>query len=155
CQKRSIAMPKDLRTYMAELQRQVPDEIVSIEREVNPAGYDCTAIIKHLGAMKKFPVVLFEKPLGIDAKVSPVRLMLNAEISQSKAEIAMGVPRTMSRPQMAEECLVRESRPIRPEAVDPSRAPVKEVVQVGSAVNLLELPCMRHHEQDGGPYVDM
>ncbi len=148
-------MAKSLRTYIEDLKREAPDELVCIDREVNPAGYDCTAIIKHLDALKKFPVVLFERPLGVNGKPSPVKLMLNAEISQSKAQIAMGVPRTMTRPEMAEECLVRETKPIKPEVVDPSRAPVKEVVQVGNAVDLTELPCMRHHEQDGGPYVDM
>jgi UbiD family decarboxylase len=148
-------MPKDLRTYIAELHREVPDELVCIDREVNPAGYDCTAIIKHLDALKKFPVVIFERALGVNGQVSPVKLMLNAEISQSKAQIAMGVPRTMSRPEMAEECLNREDHPIKPVVVDRAQAPVKEVVQTGDQVDLTELPCMRHHEQDGGPYVDM
>ena len=44
-------MPKSLRTYIADLHREVPDELVCIDREVNPAGYDCTAIIKQLDAM--------------------------------------------------------------------------------------------------------
>ena len=96
-------MPKSLRTYIADLHREAPDELLCIDRVVNPANYDCTAIIKHLGALKKFPVVIFERPLNLHGEVSPVRLMLNAEISQSKAQIALGVPRTMTRPQMAEE----------------------------------------------------
>src|SRR5213082_3297992 len=104
-------MPKSLRTYISDLHREVPDELVCIDREVNPANYDCTAIIKHLDALKKFPVVIFENALGIDGKVSPVKLMLNAEISQSKAQLAMDVPRTMTRPEMAEECLRREDNP--------------------------------------------
>ena len=29
------------------------------------------------------------------------------------------------------------------------------MVQTGADVDLYHLPCMRHHEQDGGPYVDM
>jgi len=83
-------MPKDLRSYLADVHREVPDELVCIDREVNPAGYDCTAIIKHLDAAKKFPVVVFERPLDLHGAVSPVKLMLNAEISQSKAQIALG-----------------------------------------------------------------
>jgi len=112
-------VPKSLRTYIADLHREAPDELVCIDREVNPANYDCTAIIKHLDALKKFPVVIFENALGIDGKVSPVKLMLNAEISQSKAQLAMDVPRTMTRPEMAEECLRREDNPIKPVVVDP------------------------------------
>ena len=114
-------MPKDLRSYLADVHREVPDELVCIDREVNPAGYDCTAIIKHLDAAKKFPVVVFERPLDLHGAVSPVKLMLNAEISQSKAQIALGVPRTMSRMEMAEECLNREKRPVKPVVVSRRR----------------------------------
>jgi 2,5-furandicarboxylate decarboxylase 1 len=148
-------MPKDLRTYLADVHREVPDELVCIDRQVNPANYDCTAIIKHLDALKKFPVVVFEAPLNLRGEVSPVKLMLNAEISQSKAQIALGVPRTMSRMEMAEECLNREKRPVKPVVVSRDEAPVKQVIQTGADVDLYHLPCMRHHEQDGGPYVDM
>src|SRR5215211_4176229 len=129
-------MPKDLRTYLADVHREVPDELVCIDRQVNPANYDCTAIVKHLDALKKFPVVVFEAPLNLRGEVSPVKLMLNAEISQSKAQIALGVPRTMSRMEMAEECLNREKRPVKPVVVGRDEAPVKQVIQTGADVDL-------------------
>src|SRR5918912_2452787 len=127
-------MPKSLRTYLADVERLLPHELVRITETVDPANYDCTAIIKHLDALKKFPVVIFERPLDLHGQVSPVKLMLNAEISQSKAQIALGVPRTMSRMEMAEECLDREKRPVKPVVVSKDEAPVKEVVQTGSDV---------------------
>ena len=37
--------------------------LVRVTETVDPANYDCTAIIKHLDALKKFPVVVFERPL--------------------------------------------------------------------------------------------
>jgi UbiD family decarboxylase len=39
--------------------------------------------------------------------------------------------------------------------LDKSAAPVKEVIKTGADVDLRELPLMRHHEMDGGPYLDM
>ena len=39
--------------------------------------------------------------------------------------------------------------------VDRSEAPVKEVIRQGAEVDLFELPVMRHHALDGGPYIDM
>jgi UbiD family decarboxylase len=42
-----------------------------------------------------------------------------------------------------------------PVVVDKGEAPVKEVIHAGSDVDLYELPLMRHHEMDGGPYIDM
>ena len=34
-------------------------------------------------------------------------------------------------------------------------APVKEMVKIGSAADLRDFPIVRHHEMDGGPYIDM
>lgn len=148
-------MPKSLRTYIEDLKRHLPDELVCIDRVVDPANYDVTAIIKHLDAMKKFPVLLFERPLNLQGKVSEVRLMMNAEITQNKAQLALGVPFSMTRAEMGLECLRREARPIEPVVVSRAEAPVKEVIKVGEAADLTELPVMRHHYMDGGPNIVM
>ena len=39
--------------------------------------------------------------------------------------------------------------------VSKDSAPVKEVIQTGDQVNLFELPLLRHHDMDGGLYIDM
>ena len=51
-------MAKDLRTFIADCERQLPGEVIHITKQVNPANYDVTAIIKHLGAQKKFPIII-------------------------------------------------------------------------------------------------
>ena len=53
-------MAKDLRRFIADCQRELPGEVIHITKEVNPANYDVTAIIKHLGAQKKFPIIVFD-----------------------------------------------------------------------------------------------
>jgi UbiD family decarboxylase len=148
-------MAKDLRTYIADLQRHLPNELVCIDNVVDPANYDITAIIKHLDAIKKFPVLLFERPLNLKGEVSPIRFMMNAEITQNKAQLALGVPFSMTRAEMGEECLRREAKPLEPLVVSRQDAPVKEVVKVGDQVDLLDIPIMRHHYMDGGPYIVM
>lgn len=148
-------MPKSLRTFLEDCRREIPNEIVHIEKEVDPANYDVTAIIKHLGAMKKFPILIFDKPLNLNGKVNGFKMAMNCEISQGKAQIALGVPKEMGRAQMAETCLEREEHRIPPIVVDTKDAPVKEVVKVGKDVDLYELPVMRHHYMDGGPFIVM
>ena len=148
-------MPKDLRTYVDELEETLPDELVRITAEVNPANYDVTAIIKHLDALKKFPVLVFERPLNLKGEVSDIRLMMNAEITQNKAQLALGLPFDMDRARMGDECLRREAKPIEPVVVSKAEAPVKEVVKIGEEADLRDLPIMRHHFMDGGPYVVM
>ena len=39
--------------------------------------------------------------------------------------------------------------------VSKDAAPVKEIIRTGDQVDLYELPLLKHHEMDGGPYVDM
>ncbi|MBI2357639.1 MAG: UbiD family decarboxylase [Deltaproteobacteria bacterium] len=147
-------MPKSLRSFLEECRREIPNEVVHITKEVDPAHYDVTAIIKHLGAMKKFPILVFDRPRNLHGQVSnEFKLVMNCEISQRKAQIALGVPRQTDRTRMAEVCLEREEHRIPPIVVDKKSAPVKEVVKKGGDVDLYELPIMRHHYMDGGPYV--
>ncbi|HEY3305990.1 MAG TPA: UbiD family decarboxylase [Candidatus Binatia bacterium] len=149
-------MAKSLRTFLEDCRREIPNEIVHIKKEVDPAHYDVTAIIKHLGAMKKFPILIFDRPQNLHCKASgDFKLVMNCEISQRKIQVALGIPKETSRPQMAEICLEREGRRVPPIVIDKRQAPVKEVVKTGKEVDIFELPVMRHHYMDGGPYITL
>ncbi|MDZ4343595.1 MAG: UbiD family decarboxylase, partial [Candidatus Binatia bacterium] len=148
-------MPKNLRTFIEDMRRAYPSEVVSISKPVNPANYDVTAIVKQLGALKKFPMLIFERPLNLHGKLSDTKLVIGAENTQKKIQVALGLPRDMDRAEMARECLRREANKISPVVVGKDSAPVKEVIQRGGDVDLYELPLMRHHEMDGGSYIDM
>jgi UbiD family decarboxylase len=148
-------MAKSLRTFLEDCRREIPNEIVHIEKEVDPAHFDVTAIIKHLGAMKKFPILIFDHPLNLHGKSSEIKLVMNSEISQGKAQIALGLPKGTSRERMAEVCLEREDQKIPPIVVQKKEAPVKEVIKVGKDADLFEIPIMRHHYMDGGPYITL
>ena len=137
------------------MRREYPSEVVAVSKTVNPLNYDVTAIIKQLGALKKFPILIFDQPLNVHGELNDIKLVIGAENSQKKVQVALAVPRDMDRAEMARECLRREANRIPPIIVEKSAAPVKEVVRTGENVDLFELPLMRHHEMDGGPYVDM
>jgi 2,5-furandicarboxylate decarboxylase 1 len=89
----------------------------------------------------------------LNGKVGPIKLTMNCEISQGKTQIALGMPRNTTRPQMAERCLEMEEHRVRPTIISKKEAPVKENTMVGKDVDLYEIPIMRHHEMDGGPYI--
>ena len=127
--------------------------MIHITKEVNPANYDVTAIIKHLGAQKRFPIIIFDKPLNLNGKVGPIKLTMNCEISQGKTQIALGMPRNSTRPQMADKCLEMEEHRVPPTIISKKDAPIKENTMVGKDVDLYQIPIMRHHEMDGGPYI--
>jgi len=146
-------MAKSLRSFLEECRTEIPNEIVHIQKEVDPAHYDVTAIIKHLDELKKFPILIFDRPLNLHGRVNDFKLVMNCEISQGKIQVALGLPKGTSRERMTEVCLEREEHRIPPRIVDKSEAPVKEVVKVGKDVDIFELPIMRHHYMDGGPFI--
>src|SRR5438309_10453023 len=124
-------MPKSLRTFLEDCQRELPGEVIHITKEVDPANYDVTAIIKHLGAQKKFPIIIFDKPLNLNGKVGPIKLTMNCEISQGETQIALGMPRNSSRPEMAEKGLELVEHRVPTTLVSQKDAPVMENPMVG------------------------
>ncbi|MGH7816644.1 MAG: UbiD family decarboxylase domain-containing protein, partial [Candidatus Binatia bacterium] len=148
-------MAKSLRTFLDDMRRVYPNEVVAIAKTVNPLTYDITAIVKQLGVLKKFPVLIFENPLNAHGQATDMKVVMSAETTQKKIQVALGVPRDMDRAEMARECLRREAGKIGPVMVSKDAAPVKEVIRTGDQVDLYELPLLKHHEMDGGPYVDM
>ena len=148
-------MPKSLRTFIDDFRTAYPNETVVVGKIVNPLTYDITAIVKHLGALKKCPVLIFEQPLNAHGKPTDMKVVMSAENSQKKIQIALGLPADMDRAEMARECLRRESGKTGPVIVNKDAAPVKEIIQTGEAVDLYELPLLKHHDMDGGPYIDM
>jgi UbiD family decarboxylase len=148
-------MPKSLSSFLEDCRREIPAEVVHVTPEVDPANYDVSAIIKHLGAARKFPLLIFDRPRNLHGRVSDFKLMMNFTISQRKTQIALDLPKEMTRAQMAEACVEIEKNRVAPVVVDNREAPVMENVRSGDAVDLHELPIMRHHYMDGGPYITL
>ena len=148
-------MAKSLRSFLEDMRHAYPSEVVNISKPVNPLTYDITAIVKHLGALKKFPVLIFENPLNAHGQPTDMKVVMSAENSQKKIQVALALPADMDRAEMARECLRREAGSIGPVIVSKDAAPVKEIIQTGDQVDLYELPLLKHHEMDGGPYIDM
>ncbi|MBI2305243.1 MAG: UbiD family decarboxylase [Chloroflexi bacterium] len=147
--------PKSLASFLEDVKRELPGELIHVTKVVDPAHYDVTAIIKKLDALKKFPIIIFDKPLNLKGQISDIPLIMNAEISRGKVQVALDLPRSASRVDIAEECLRREEHRVPPQLVSKEEAPVKEVIKVGEEADLTKLPIMRHHEMDGGPYIVM
>ena len=148
-------MPKSLRTFLDDMRREAPEEVVQVTERLNPSRQEVTALIHHLKELRKFPILVFDHPLNLHGQVSDIKLVMNCEASMRKIQVALGVSRQTDRVELALECLRREEQRIEPTIVDGSKAPVKEVIQTGAEVDLFKLPIMRHHAMDGGPYLDM
>ena len=148
-------MSKSLQNFLDDMRRSYPSEVVSIARSSIRLPTISPRSLSSLGALKKFPVLIFEQPLNAHGQRTDMKVVMSAETTQKKIQVALGVPNGMDRAEIARECLRREAGKIGAVIVSKDAAPVKEIVRAGDQVDLYELPLLRHHEMDGGPYIDM
>src|SRR5205809_8025901 len=127
-------MPKDLRSFIAELEAKSPEEIARVNKPLSPR-YEISALLTHLEKIKRFPLLFFEKVKGSDAPV-----VINAQASRRLMAIVLdGKPEELGR--MFSE---RQSKPTtRDEATD---APVQEATKLSNEVDLTEVQMHTHYD---------
>lgn len=134
-------MPKDLRHFLAELEKKLPEEFVSVEREVDPK-FELSAVLRKLQAEGRYPAVRFEKVKG-----SRFPVVSNLFASRNRLALAFGVKPD----NLLEGYMQLEDRLVKPKRV--RNAPVHDVVLKGRSVDLTKLPIVTHCEKDAGPYI--
>lgn len=134
-------MPKDIREYLDYLRYHHPEELVTVDREVDPS-WEIAAVLRRLQADNKFPAVLFNKVHG-----SKYPVISNLFASRVRLAAALGV----SKDDMLTEYSKRVIKPLKSEKV--SSGPVKEIIKKGDEVDLRELPIATHCEKDVGAYI--
>ncbi|MCB2190266.1 MAG: UbiD family decarboxylase [Deltaproteobacteria bacterium] len=141
-------MPQDLRTYLEQLEREKPEAVLRIKEPLK-AAYEITALQRKLDAMKKYPVIIVERPILDDGTESAFPVVTNLTASRDLcAEILDIDPR-----RVAMEYAAKVSNKIDPVVVSVDQAPVKQVVETGEEVNLLKFPILTHNYMDPGPYI--
>src|SRR5215469_10442738 len=144
-----------LRSFIHRLEREHPEQVVHVTEPVNPARFDVTAVLKHLELRRKYPLVVFDRPLDLHGRPCPLPIATNLYATRERCAMALGLRPQDAMLGLSLEYARREEQRIAPEVVDGAEAPVKEVVRTGDQVDLRELPIVRHHDMDAGPYIDM
>jgi 2,5-furandicarboxylate decarboxylase 1 len=138
---------KDLRSFLRQLVESDPEQLVVVDREVDPV-FEATAIVDRIRTdpayEKKYPAVLFRKVRGSD-----IPLLINLHGTYER--LALSIDTDVYG--MVEEFSRRENHQVPVKQVSASEAPVKEVVLKGADANLSRLPILKHQELDGGKYV--
>jgi len=148
-------MRRDLSGFLRELEERLPHDLVHVERAVAPARYEVTALLQHLENDRKFPALLFDKPLDVDGKPSSFPLLSNVFATRRRCALALGLDPNDEGLPLSLEYARREEQLIPPVVVPADEAPVKEVVKQGDEANVCEFPVVRHHAMDPAPYLDM
>jgi 2,5-furandicarboxylate decarboxylase 1 len=134
-------MPKDLRTFIAELETKSPENIVRVKKPISPR-YEISALLTHLENQKRFPLLFCEHVEGSEAPV-----VINAQVSRTLMALALGCePRDLAR-RFSE----RQAKTMAP--VEVKNAPVHEVVELGDKVDLTQVPMLTHYDVNSAPYI--
>jgi 2,5-furandicarboxylate decarboxylase 1 len=134
-------MPKDLRSFLKRLEENAPDELVRVEREVDPV-YEIPAVIRRLQADRRDPAVLFENVKG-----SRIRAITN--VLGSTRLLAEALETTPDK--LTETYIAREDK--RHPVQILGSGPVQEVTITGDDINLYELPIVTNCEKDSGAFI--
>jgi 2,5-furandicarboxylate decarboxylase 1 len=135
-------MPKDLRYFIRQIEEHYPDEILRIEKEVDPK-FELSAVMHKVQRAGLAPLQIFQNVRGYDM---PVLANLWGSRKLIAAALETTVDQARARTAAAEDNLM------------PTRSvgsgPVQDIVITGDAIDLMrELPIVTHCEQDSGPFI--
>ncbi|MFC2071491.1 UbiD family decarboxylase, partial [Chloroflexota bacterium] len=141
--------------YLDSIKKLHPEEVLTIEEEINPANFEVTAVLKHLEMAQKYPMLHFTKPLNLKGEMSEFPLVTNVFATRERCALAMGHDIGQCKLPLSLEYANREARHLPSEVIQKGEAPVKQAIKVGDEADLREFPIVRHHDMDSGPYIDM
>ena len=134
-------MPKDLRSFLAELESTLPEEVCYVDREVDPE-FELPAVLRKLQDENRYPAVFFNKVKG-----SKFPVLSNLFASSNRLALAFGIDAdNRVEGYLAKEDRLKASKTVR-------KAPVHENVFIGRKADLTKLPVITHCEKDAGPYL--
>jgi 2,5-furandicarboxylate decarboxylase 1 len=134
-------MPKDLRSFIAELESRYPEEVARVTKPIAPR-YEITALLTQLEKQKRFPLLFCENVEGADAPV-----VINAQASRKLMALALECQPA----ELANRFSEKQGKPIAP--VEVETAPVHEVVKTGDDVDLTKVPLLTHYDVNAAPYI--
>lgn len=140
-------MPKDLRTYLKQLQETRPNHIKVVDKEID-RKWEITALIEKMRKDPRypdFPAVLFRNVKG-----SKLPVLIN--LCASYERLALSIDTAVKT--MVPEYAKREAAAVPPVEVSGRNAPVKEIIWKGDQIDLNKLPTVWHNELDSGYYID-
>lgn len=132
---------KDLREFLKELKEKMPDELVTVKKEVDPK-YELCGVLRKFQEKNMFPAAYFEK-------VSGTQVPVVSNIMASRARQALALETTPDA--LSQEYAKRQDNLQDPVLVDD--APVKQNKMIGEEVDFSKFPNITHCEGDGGPYI--
>jgi UbiD family decarboxylase len=137
----------DLHSFLAQYEREHPEEVIHIEEPLR-AEWEITALATTLEKAQRFPILVCHNVI-VDGKRLEMPLVTFLMASRLRLARAFGVEVQKA----GGACYERVQRRLKPVVVSRREAPVKQVVEKGSAIDVRRFPAPRHHRMDPGRYV--
>jgi len=134
-------MPKDLRSFIAELEARHPEEVARVKKPISPR-YEITALLTQLEKRKQFPLLFCEQVQGSEAPI-----VINVQASRKLMALAL----ECKTGELAAKFTERQGAPIAP--VEVHDASAQEVVKLASDIDLAKVPLLTHYDVNAAPYV--
>ncbi len=134
----------DLRGFIEYLDKEHPEEIVRITKEVDPK-YGVSGILHRLEKEGHFKAVIFENVKG-----SEYPLVANMHGNFTRLRYAIGMEEGTEK-EFLRAYAALEANPIEPVMVE--NAQVQEVVKTGDEIDVEEFPICTYHELDSGKFI--
>lgn len=145
-------MPKDLRFFLEKMQEGMPEDFITITKEIDPK-FEITAIQQKLEDENKWPLLLFKNVKNLYGEPSGFQVATNLFATRQKCALALDLNKDKWQMETSLRYAQRATDLIKPVVVDKSEAPCKEVIKTDDEVDLYKLPVLTHHEMDGMPYL--
>ncbi|HXK27514.1 MAG TPA: UbiD family decarboxylase [Candidatus Binatia bacterium] len=136
-------MAKDMRTFMDQVTKERPGDILVVDEEVDPR-FGVTGIASKLASQNRFPALLCRKIKG-----SGLPIIINLTATYERLALAVGTTVETMVPDYANRPALKNP----PKLVSKSQAPVKEMILRGDEARMSALPIPTHNEMDAGPYI--
>ncbi len=134
-------MPKDLRTYLAELKATRPDDLLTVTAEVDP-DQEAIALVRNIEARGLDPAVCFENIRG-----SRVPVLVNLHASPARLALALGTT-----PENLNSTYAKRLEKLVPPVMVAS-GPVQENVITGESIDLEKWPLLTPFADCAAPYI--
>ncbi len=139
------AYTPDLRGFLDYLEKEHPDHVIRINKEVDPK-FGVSGILHRLEKEGHFKVVIFENVKG-----SKIPLVANMHSSFDRLRYSLGMEEGDEKA-FLKEYGAREANPIEPVMAEGAAA-VQEVVKTGDDIDVEEFPICTYHELDAGKFI--
>lgn len=142
-------MAKDLRSFLAEYEKVFPGQVIRVDKEIS-TRYEITAFMKAFQRQNKYPIVIFNNVTTEYGKKAKLPVITNLMASRERIAWAVGTTIREASFHLGGRIEKAKKKPVK---IDKKDAPVKEIkLKIPEDISLFDLPFVRHHALDGGPF---